>query len=96
MIEFNANNFDSLELEVQERAHEVSIFTVKAVCDGLDANVDVVNVGFMKNLNMKITCEKSGFLEALTTNIHRCEDEEDYELCSRAKEWINKLQDGEK
>ena len=30
MIEFNADNFDSLELEVQERAHEVgSIFTVK-------------------------------------------------------------------
>ena len=95
MIEFSADNFDSLELEVQERAHEVSIFTVKAVCDGLDAGVDVVSVGYMKNLNMDITCERSGFLQALVLNIKRCEEDEAYELCLRAKAWIKKLQDVE-
>ena len=96
MIQFNADNFDSLELEVQERATEVGISTVKAVCDGLEAGVDVVNVGFMKNLNMDITCEKGAFLEALLLNVKRCEEEEEYELCVRARKWIKKLQDGEK
>jgi hypothetical protein len=95
MIEFSADNFDSLESEAQERAHEVSIFTVKAICDGLDADVDVVSVGFMKNLNMDITCESSGFLEALLLNIKRCEEDEAYELCLRARKWIKKLQDVE-
>ena len=96
MLKFNANNFDELESEIQERAHEVSVFTVKAVCDGLDADVDSVNVGYMKNLNLDVTCERTGFLEALTLNYKRCEEDEEYELCIRARDWIKKLQDGEK
>jgi|TARA_R100000093_G_scaffold64923_1_gene35893 hypothetical protein len=95
MLQFDSNNFDALELEVQERAEEVSLFTVRAVCDGLEANVDVVNVGFMKNLNMDITCERQGFLEALALNIKRCEEAEEYELCAKARKWIKILQDEE-
>jgi hypothetical protein len=96
MLQFDSNDFDALELEVQERGQEVSIYTVKAVCDGLEADVDVVNVGFMKNLNMDITCERQGFLEALALNIKRCEDAEEYELCAKARKWIKILQDEEK
>jgi len=93
MLQFSADNFDALELEAQERAEEVSVFTVRAVCNGLDADVDVVSVGYMKNLNMEITCERKGFFEALALNIKRCEDAEEYELCKRARIWIKKLED---
>ena len=95
MLQFDSNDFDSLELEVQARAEEVSIFTVRAICDGLEANVDVVNVGFMKNLNMDITCERRGFLEALVLNIKRCEQAEEYELCAKARKCIKILHDEE-
>ena len=45
----------------------------------------------MKNLNMDITCEKSGFLEALALNLSRCEGAEEYELCAKARKWIKIL-----
>jgi|TARA_R100000501_G_C2537267_1_gene57623 hypothetical protein len=91
MLQFDAENFDSLETEVHERAEEVGIATVKAICEGLELGVDVVNVGYMKNLNMDITCDKVGFLEALTMNLSRCEKAEEYELCAKARKWIKKL-----
>jgi len=91
MIQFNSDNLESLEIEVQERAEEIGIATVKAICKGLELGVDVINVGFMKNLNMDITCERDGFLEALSLNLKRCEDAEEYELCSDARKWIKIL-----
>ena len=48
MIEFNSDNMDQLEEECKLRAHEVSLATVKAVIAGLEADVDVVNVGFLR------------------------------------------------
>ena len=95
MLQFDAENFNSLELEVKERAEEVSLATVKAICKGLELGVDMVNVGFMKNLNVDITCDKSGFLEALTLNLSRCEEAEEYELCAKARKWIKILIDEE-
>ena len=92
-MEFNSDNMDQLEEECKLRAHEVSIATVKAVIAGLEQDVDVVNIGFMKNLNMDITCERGGFLEALELNVPRCEEVEEYELCGEARKWINKLKD---
>jgi hypothetical protein len=96
MLEFNADNMEDLELECQERADEVGLATVKAVCSALKAEVDVVNVGYMKNLGMEITCERSGFLEALTMNIKRCEALEEYELCAEARKWIKILNNEQK
>jgi hypothetical protein len=95
MIQFNSDNLESLEIEVQERAEEIGIATVKAICKGLELGVDVINVGFMKHFPMDITCERQGFLEALTLNIKRCEDAEEYELCAEARKWIKILQDEE-
>ena len=91
MLQFDAENFESLETEAHERAEEVGIATVEAICKGLELGVDVVNVGYMKNLNMDITCDKDGFLEALTINLSRCEAAEEYELCIKARKWIKKL-----
>ena len=36
MLEFEARNFEELESEARERAHEVSISVVKAVIKALD------------------------------------------------------------
>ena len=91
MLQFESEDFDSLETEAHERAEEVGVATVKAICEGLELGVDVVNVGYMKNLNMDITCEKSGFLEALALNLNRCEAAEEYELCAKARKWIKTL-----
>ena len=57
MLEFEARNFEELESEARERAHE----------------------------------DHAGYLQALESNLIRCEEAEEYELCKDAISWIKKL-----
>jgi hypothetical protein len=45
----------------------------------------------LKNVELDLSVEKSGFLEALETNLVRCEEAEEYELCKESINWIKKL-----
>jgi len=92
MLEFNANNMEELEEEARLKATEVSLEVVEAVCNGLDEGADVVALGILSNLDMDITVRRENYLEALRLNIHRVEEAEEYELCSRAVKWIEILQ----
>jgi hypothetical protein len=40
---------------------------------------------------MDLSVERSGYLEALETNLVRCEEAEEYELCKESIKWIKKL-----
>jgi hypothetical protein len=92
MIEFNANNMEELEEEARLKATEISLAIVEGICNGLDEGADVVALGILSNLDMDITVKRGNYLEALTLNIHRVEEAEEYELCSRAVKWIEHLQ----
>ena len=92
MLEFNAENFEELEEEVKLKATEISIAIVEGICNGLDAGADMISLGILSNLNMDISLHRENYLEALTLNLHRVEDAEEYELCSRAVKWIDQLQ----
>lgn len=91
MIEFNSQNIEDLEEEVQNRATEVSLAIIEGICNGLDQDADVVALGFMKAQNLDININRPDYLTALTLNLHRVEEAEEYELCQRAIEWINHL-----
>tara|TARA_B110000908_G_C10225693_1_gene437786 strand:- start:1104 stop:1388 length:285 start_codon:yes stop_codon:yes gene_type:complete len=91
MLEFNANNLEELESEAQLRAHEVSVCVVTGVIKALENNVDKVVIGILKSADLDLSIEKSGYLEGLETNLVRCEEAEEYELCKEAIVWIKKL-----
>jgi hypothetical protein len=91
MLEFNANNIDELESEAMQRAHEVSVGVVTSVIKALEADVDKVIIGIMVTADLDLTVERSGYLQALQTNLVRCEEAEEYELCKAAIKWIKKL-----
>jgi hypothetical protein len=93
MLEFNANNIDELESEAMQRAHEVSVGVVTSVIKALEADVDKVIIGIMVTVtvDLDLTVERSGYLQALQTNLVRCEEAEEYELCKAAIKWIKKL-----
>lgn len=91
MLEFNANNLEELESEAQLRAHEVSVCVVTGVIKALENNVDKVVIGILKSVDLDLSIEKSGYLEGLETNLVRCEEAEEYELCKEAIVWIKKL-----
>ena len=91
MLEFNANNLEELESEAQLRAHEVSVCVVTGVIKALENNVDKVVIGILKSVDLDLSIEKSGYLEGLETNLVRCEEAEEYELCKEAITWIKKL-----
>ena len=92
MIEFNANNMEELEEEARLKATEISLAIVEGICNGLEEDADVVALGILSNLDMDITVKRENYLEALKLNIHRVEEAEEYELCSRAVKWIEQLQ----
>ena len=91
MLEFNANNVEEWEAEARERAHEVSVNVVTCVIKALEADVDKVIIGIMITVDLDLSVERSGYLEALQTNLVRCEEAEEYELCKEAIKWIKKL-----
>ena len=91
MIEFNSENIEELEAEAQLRAHEVSVSVTKAVLKALDKDVDKVVIGILKNIDFDLSVERKGYLEALETNLVRCEEAEEYELCKESINWIKKL-----
>lgn len=91
MIEFNADNFEDLEEEARSRATEISIAIVTGICNGMDKGADVISLGFMEKLNLDINISKDNYLDALTLNLPRVEDAEEFELCQRAVKWINHI-----
>ena len=91
MLYFEATNIEELEIEAQKRAHEVSVFTTTAIIEALNKGADKVVVGVLSTLNLDLSVEKSGYLDALETNLVRCEEAEEYELCKESIKWINKL-----
>jgi len=93
MLYFEATNIEELEIEAQKRAHEVSVFTTTAIIEALNKGADKVVVGVLSTLNLDLSVEKSGYLDALETNLVRCEEAEEYELCKESIKWINKLRE---
>jgi hypothetical protein len=92
MIEFEATNYEELEEEAQRRAHEISIATLNAICNGIDEGADVISLGFLTNLNMDISVKRSDYLEALKLNIRRAAEVEEFELCAKVTEYIQILE----
>ena len=91
MLYFEATNIEELEIEAKKRAHEVSASTTSAIIEALNKGADKVVVGVLSTLDLDLSVEKSGFLEALETNLVRCEEAEEYELCKESIKWIKKL-----
>ena len=93
MLYFEASNIEELEAEAQRRAHEVSVATTSAIIEALDKGADKVVVGILSTLDLDLSVEKSGYLEALETNLIRCEEAEEFELCKQSIKWIKKLRE---
>jgi len=93
MLEFNAENLEELEIEAAARAHEVSVEVTKGVIKSLENNVDKVVIGVLATLDLDLSVDKEGYLEALETNLVRCEESEEFELCKESIKWIKKLKE---
>ena len=91
MLKFNAQNIDELHEECMLRSKEISLATVKSIVFACENNLEVVNVGSAKNLNIDITCKRDSFIQSLDINIPICLEMEEYELVIKAKDCINKL-----
>ena len=92
MIRFNAKTEEEFQTEILERDQEIALEIVKCICDALDENVDKVIIGVIAEMGAELSAKREGFLEALKANLHKVEEAEDYELCSRTKIWIEKLE----
>ena len=93
MLEFDAKNLEELELEAAAKAHEVSVEVTKSVIKALENNVDKVVIGILCSLDLDLSVDKSGYLDALETNLVRCEEAEEFELCKESIKWIKKLRE---
>lgn len=93
MLNFKAKNIEDLEEEARERALEVSVEVMTCVIKALNAGADKVVIGILTSLDMDLTVDKANYLEALETNLNRCIEAEEFELCNAASEWIKKLRE---
>jgi predicted transcriptional regulator len=94
MIEFEATNLEELEAEARRRAHEISVATLKAICKGIEEDADVVSLAILSNLDMDISIKRQDYLGALELNIGRAAEVEEFELCTKARDYIEQLKQG--
>ena len=92
MLKFHSNTQEDLEIELSSRSTEVSIEIVKSICEALEENADQVFVGMLINLGLGLIINKQNYLNSLKLNFPTVEKAEEYELCSRALNWINRLE----
>lgn len=95
MLRFNSDNIHDLQKEFNLRATEISIFIVESICNALDNNEDSVTIGEFDSVevyDIGLHCSKPDYLEALKTNLPKCIDAEEYEVCAKARDWIIKLE----
>jgi len=88
MLKFKATNIQELQEEVDMRAHEVSIAIVTAICNAMESDVDHVEIGSIVGGGLSIGVGRPDFISALRTNLTRCQEAEEYELCAKAMQWI--------
>jgi hypothetical protein len=88
MLKFNARNIEELQEEVNMRSHEVSVAIVRSICEAIESNVDHVEVGSIVGGGLSIGVGRPDFITALKTNLPRCGEAEEFELCARAMAWI--------
>mgnify|MGYP000147022074 CR=1 FL=1 len=93
MLYFEATNLEELEEEARKRAHEVSVSTTRSIIKALESGADKVVVGVLKTMDLDLSVDKAGYLEALETNLVRVEEAEEFELCKESIKWINKLRE---
>jgi hypothetical protein len=88
MLKFNARNIEELQEEVNMRSHEVSVAIVRSICEAIESDVDHVEVGSIVGGGLSIGVGRPDFITALKTNLPRCGEAEEFELCARAMAWI--------
>ena len=88
MLKFNARNIEELQEEVNMRSHEVSVAIVRSICEAIESDVDHVEVGSIVGGGLSIGVGRPDFISALKTNLPRCGEAEEFELCARAMAWI--------
>jgi hypothetical protein len=88
MLKFNARNIEELQEEVNMRSHEVSVAIVRSICEAIESDVDHVEVGSIVGGGLSIGVGRPDFITALKTNLPRCSEAEEFELCARATAWI--------
>lgn len=91
MIRFKAKNFIELEEEIATRQHEISVATLTAICKGIEENADVIALGLSSSLDIDIIITKENYLNALELNLQRAVEAEEFELCTKAQEYIKIL-----
>jgi len=94
MLKFNATNIEELQEEVNMRAHEVSVAIIRSICDAMENDVDHVEVGSIIGGGLGIGVGRKDFISALKTNLPRCGEAEEFELCARALKWIKAAEGG--
>lgn len=97
MLRFSSDNINDLQEEFNLRSTEISLHIVKSICHALDNNIDKITIGEFEsddiyNLGMELHCGNEDYLEALKTNLPKCIDAEEYEICASARDWISKLE----
>lgn len=92
MLQFDSESIQELELLMRENATLVSTEIIKNICDALENDANVVDIGVLNKLNLNIQLKRDNYLEALKVNFVRIEKAELYELCARANKWIKVLE----
>jgi len=95
MLKFNSNNIQDLQEEFNLRATEISIHIISSVCVALEKDIDSITIGEFdtpEQYDLGLYCTKPDYLDALKTNLQKCIDAEEYEVCAKARDWITILE----
>ena len=79
------------DLEAKAKKPLMMKTLVKSIAEGIEENLESVNVAEIKNQNLIINVPKSEWKSGLNKALEYYVDTEEYEECSKIKNILNKL-----
>ena len=79
------------DFEIKSKKRQVYKSLIQNISEGIEFNLDSVNIAEIKNHDVIISVPKTEWKPGLEKALNFYVEKEEYEVCSKIKELINKL-----
>ena len=89
ILTFNATSVEEFVDESIERSAEMAIVLMKKTLRAIENKDPFVIYGYAPRLGICLSCEEKEYRVVLETNMEKCEEIEEYELCKMAMKYLD-------
>jgi len=89
ILTFEATTVEEFIDEAMERSAELSIVIMKKTMRAIENKAPHAIYGYIPSMGICLSCSEEEYKMVLETNMEKCEEIEEYELCKMAMKYLD-------